>query len=538
MTYLAMEGSMGAAAYALNAPNLASWFWRWCLFRGLLSGGVHKLLLCDASWNNLSAVHWHFQGNPNPSALSWYGFQLTSTYPFLGHMATASTLAIELVAPFLFFSPNKGLRMLGLAGSSLLQLGILASGNYGPLNFYFLALGLSLLQSRGQQLTNASPGEEEAAPHQVWPAAAAGLGSALAIGIATHVLPGTPTRCPSASHAVYAHVIALLSSVAGLQGLISLTSGLESAVGLLLLGASQSVFVLDLLSQASPHSQLLQSALLASSPRVQSMWEDADAAVQRFAIQPAAKVAAALPSRVFDPPPNFFSNTTGVEGRPVFALEGAQTFYGPWQHIPLKFVDPTKSNLTAAPWPHAAYLDLLWWDAPHVGGSPVWLSRMLRGIMDGLQPVLDLIDRPAYEASFAGKLPKYVRLVPKTMQYTTTAQSHDWWKTKPADLSHLPWSQCPDESLGLPLGSPISREHLRELLGPEEDKVHPTPWPSSPLRMVSEAMGPTNFVRTAAVALGGAHLAASRGANFLWGGSTSKKPWMTRMTWQLSSLFL
>eukprot|EP00439_Symbiodinium_sp_Y106_P080358 s1214_g19.t1 len=228
MTYLAMEGSMGAAAYALNAPNLASWFWRWCLFRGLLSGGVHKLLLCDASWNNLSAVHWHFQGNPNPSALSWYAFQLTSTYPFLGHMATASTLAIELVAPFLFFSPNKGLRMLGLAGSSLLQLGILASGNYGPLNFYFLALGLSLLQSRGQQLTNASPGEEEeAAPHQVWPAAAAGLGSALAIGIATHVLPGTPTRCPSASHAVYAHVIALLSSVAGLQGLISLTSGLE-----------------------------------------------------------------------------------------------------------------------------------------------------------------------------------------------------------------------------------------------------------------------------------------------------------------------
>ena len=42
-----------------------------------------------------------------------------------------------------------------------------SGGNYGPLNFYFLALGLSLLQSRGQQLTNASPGEEEeAAPHQ------------------------------------------------------------------------------------------------------------------------------------------------------------------------------------------------------------------------------------------------------------------------------------------------------------------------------------------------------------------------------------
>ncbi|CAE7874075.1 unnamed protein product [Symbiodinium necroappetens] len=104
---------------------------------------------------------------------------------------------------------------------------------------------------------------------------------------------------------------------------------------------------------------------------------------------------------------------------------------------------------------------------------------------------------------------------------------------------HLPWSQCPDESLGLLLGSPISREHLRELLGPEEDKANPTRWPSSPLRMVSEALGPADFVRTATVALGGAHLAASRGANFLWGASTSKKPWMSpRMTWQFSSLFL
>ena len=54
MTYLAMEGSMGAAAYALNAPNLASWFWRWCLFRGLLSGrGLHEI----NHWQKPSGTH-------------------------------------------------------------------------------------------------------------------------------------------------------------------------------------------------------------------------------------------------------------------------------------------------------------------------------------------------------------------------------------------------------------------------------------------------------------------------------------------------
>ncbi|CAE7238600.1 LMF2 [Symbiodinium natans] len=216
MTYLAMEGSIGAAAFALNAPRLASWFWRWCLFRGLLAGGAHKLLLCDASWNNLSAVHWHFQGNPNPSALSWYAFRLTSSYPSLGHLATASTLAIEMVAPFLFFSPNRGLRMLGLAGNSLLQLGILASGNYGPLNFYFLALGLSLLQSeRRRQLadTDASRAVEE---DTVWPAAAVGLGSVVAIGAATRLLPTSPATCPSAGHAVYAQLTASWTELSGM----------------------------------------------------------------------------------------------------------------------------------------------------------------------------------------------------------------------------------------------------------------------------------------------------------------------------------
>ncbi|CAE7649926.1 unnamed protein product [Symbiodinium pilosum] len=124
------------------------------------------------------------------------------------------------------------------------------------------------------------------------------------------------------------------------------------------------------------------------------------------------------------------------------------------------------------------------------------------------------------------------------MQYTTTTESHDWWRVKPADFSSLPWSQCPDESLGLPLGSPISREHLRDVLGPEEDKVDRLPWPSSPLRSVSDAIGHAEFVRAAAIALGGAHLAVARGASFLWGSSTSQKPWAPGIALQTSSFFL
>eukprot|EP00439_Symbiodinium_sp_Y106_P030075 s4345_g3.t1 len=296
-----------------------------------------------------------------------------------------------------------------------------------------------------------------------------------------------------------------------------------NAVGLLLLGASQSVFVLDLLSQASPHSQLLQSALLASSPRVQSMWEDADAAVQRFAIQPAAKVAdthpqriaavapvyvrqlakkrktsnsqdenkhpctnaceyAALPSRVFDPPPNFFSNTTGVEGRPVFALEGAQTFYGPWQHIPLKFVESRHATERLFATGNeackrlATLEDLLWWDAPHVGGSPVWLSRMLRGIMDGLQPVLDLIDRPAYEASLSAAFVGFV-----------------WCSTELRNGDVRTSSEAVKDRLLRALESEILAAHEKEVTAANAEPIQPPPSETATDRVILPSPSPPKF---------------------------------------------
>ncbi|CAJ1357918.1 unnamed protein product [Effrenium voratum] len=384
MTHLAMEGSIGAAAYSLEAYGLASWFWRWCLFRGLLAGGIHKALLCDQSWTDLSAVHWHFQGTPNPSSLGWLAFQLTSSFPWLGHLATASTLTIELAAPFLFFSPR--LKYLGFAGNSALQLGILATGNYGPLNFYFLALGLSLLhQTRSELTANES--------RAVLPAAGLGL------AVACYGMLRAPGACPSAYHAIYAQLATVFSSLAGLQGLLSMTSGVEKALGLGLLGLTSSVFTVDTLGYAAPHYELLQQSVLASSAWLQEKWEAFDIAFKKLVVQPAAYLADTLPPRVFDPPPNFFSNTTGVQGRPALALEGAESYFGPWRPVPMKYNDPSKPGLSSAPWPHAAFLDLLWWDAPHLGGSPMWLSRLLRGVMDGLQPVLDLIDRPAFEAS-------------------------------------------------------------------------------------------------------------------------------------------
>ncbi|CAJ1439856.1 unnamed protein product [Effrenium voratum] len=523
MTHLAMEGSIGAAAYSLEAYGLASWFWRWCLFRGLLAGGIHKALLCDQSWTDLSAVHWHFQGTPNPSSLGWLAFQLTSSFPWLGHLATASTLTIELAAPFLFFSPR--LKYLGFAGNSALQLGILATGNYGPLNFYFLALGLSLLhQTRSELTANES--------RAVLPAAGLGL------AVACYGMLRAPGACPSAYHAIYAQLATVFSSLAGLQGLLSMTSGVEKALGLGLLGLTSSVFTVDTLGYAAPHYELLQQSVLASSAWLQEKWEAFDIAFKKLVVQPAAYLADTLPPRVFDPPPNFFSNTTGVQGRPALALEGAESYFGPWRPVPMKYNDPSKPGLSSAPWPHAAFLDLLWWDAPHLGGSPMWLSRLLRGVMDGLQPVLDLIDRPAFEASFPTP-PKYLRIMPKTMTFASGGS--EYWQVKPATSSDAAWQHCPDQLLGLPLGSAISRAHVRDMLGPE-DEVADVQWPKSALRSASEAMGHANFVRGVALTAGSWNLAsrvaAERCSDFLWGSAVDQKKWEKISWFRLSSLFL
>jgi predicted DCC family thiol-disulfide oxidoreductase YuxK len=114
---------------------------RWLLFRLMFLSGVVKLTFGDATWRSWEVFKYHYETQPIPTWTSWYFAHLPIWFHWfsLGFMYLA-----ELVAPFFIFGPRR-IRMLGFTIIVLLQLMIMATGNYGFFNILSIVLCFSLL---------------------------------------------------------------------------------------------------------------------------------------------------------------------------------------------------------------------------------------------------------------------------------------------------------------------------------------------------------------------------------------------------------
>jgi hypothetical protein len=119
-------------------------FW-WLLFRLMFSSGLVKLLSGDPTWSNLTALNFHYETQPLPTWSSWYAHQLPAWFQ---KMSVVLMFIIELLAPFLIFTPRRW-RFGGCAVLILLQLLIMATGNFAFFNWLALALCLLLLDDAG-----------------------------------------------------------------------------------------------------------------------------------------------------------------------------------------------------------------------------------------------------------------------------------------------------------------------------------------------------------------------------------------------------
>jgi len=117
---------------------------RWLLFRFMFLSGAVKLASGDPSWSSLRALRYHLESQPLPTPLAWHAHQLPDT---VLSTATAAHFAIELVLPFLVFLPRRP-RFAAAAGFLLLQLAIIATGNYGFFNLLTIVLLVPLLDDQ------------------------------------------------------------------------------------------------------------------------------------------------------------------------------------------------------------------------------------------------------------------------------------------------------------------------------------------------------------------------------------------------------
>src|SRR5262249_31710320 len=125
-------------------PRLGVWLMLWLLFRLMFGSGIVKLASGDPTWRNLTAMTFHYEPQPIPTPVAGYAHQKPL---HVRKAATASTLAVELVAPF-FVVATARLRRAAFGLLVGLQLMIAITGNYAFFNILAAGLCLYMLADR------------------------------------------------------------------------------------------------------------------------------------------------------------------------------------------------------------------------------------------------------------------------------------------------------------------------------------------------------------------------------------------------------
>lgn len=115
---------------------------RFTLFKLMLMSGAVKVQSACATWQNLSALRYHFATQCLPTPLAYHAHHLP---PLLLKVGVAATFVIELPATLLLLLPCRPARALGAALQLSLQLAIALTGNYNFFNLLTGTLCLALL---------------------------------------------------------------------------------------------------------------------------------------------------------------------------------------------------------------------------------------------------------------------------------------------------------------------------------------------------------------------------------------------------------
>eukprot|EP00584_Thalassiosira_punctigera_P023066 CAMPEP_0172556072 /NCGR_PEP_ID=MMETSP1067-20121228/63106_1 /TAXON_ID=265564 ORGANISM="Thalassiosira punctigera, Strain Tpunct2005C2" /NCGR_SAMPLE_ID=MMETSP1067 /ASSEMBLY_ACC=CAM_ASM_000444 /LENGTH=694 /DNA_ID=CAMNT_0013344759 /DNA_START=1 /DNA_END=2085 /DNA_ORIENTATION=+ len=123
---------------------VGSWPVRFLLFKLMFMSGVVKVQAECPTWQNLTALEFHFATQCLPGPLAWYAHQLP---PLLLRLGVAATFVIEIPAAFLLLTPTVTTRKVGAWMQILLQLLIILTGSYNYFNLLTMALCLPCMVS-------------------------------------------------------------------------------------------------------------------------------------------------------------------------------------------------------------------------------------------------------------------------------------------------------------------------------------------------------------------------------------------------------
>ncbi len=141
--YLLIEAGF-LAIFLTPDSRIIIFLYRWLLFRLRFMSGLSKIVSNDPGWAGLSALIYYFETQPLPHTGAWYAHQLPEWILIL---ATAATLLVELVVPFMMFMSRK-YRFIAAWLTLLLQVLIIATSNHNWFNILTIILCLFLFDDK------------------------------------------------------------------------------------------------------------------------------------------------------------------------------------------------------------------------------------------------------------------------------------------------------------------------------------------------------------------------------------------------------
>ena len=127
------EDELPAERTALGPPQIVVFLLRFTAFRLLIGAGMSKIgQNASDCWFDFTCTTTHYFTQPIPSPLAYY-FHFLPT--FLHQLEGFITFVVELVCPFFFLAPHRGLRIGAGVGAVFLQVMILLTGSYAHINY-------------------------------------------------------------------------------------------------------------------------------------------------------------------------------------------------------------------------------------------------------------------------------------------------------------------------------------------------------------------------------------------------------------------
>lgn len=145
-------------SHTSTSSDIGVWPLRFLLFKLMFMSGVVKLQADCPTWNQLTALEYHYASQPLPGPLAWNAHQF---HPFFQRLSVAATLIIEIPMTFLLLAPSSTVRRFGALWQIVLQLLIMLTGNYNFFNLLTIILCLPCLKLDDNYWTSRDGNDDE-----------------------------------------------------------------------------------------------------------------------------------------------------------------------------------------------------------------------------------------------------------------------------------------------------------------------------------------------------------------------------------------